>query len=823
MGLAEELIAIKMRLTGATSYQREMVRNTEVTTEYGASAERAGAQAKAGATGIDAMAASSKVGVGAMASMKKSGEGMKSTGSKMTAAFTVPLLLIGGLSIKAALDFNESMALIQTQAGASAQELAFLEKGVMKLAASGKTGFTDNELAEGLYAIRSAGITGSKALETLRTASDFAEVGQAGLAETTKALVSAQNSGIKGTTDLHKEIGTLNATIGAGQMHMGELNSAIGTGFLGTAKALGINLTEVGGALSFLTREGTPASAAATRLRMAFSLIANPTEKAQDALNGIGLSQTDLALKMRGPNGVVEGLKILNKHLGENFDMSTKLGKVGATQLLAEAFGGAKSGGTILQLLGNMKSLEQTTSAVKNNTGQITSAIVKAESTGEEKLKHTWSQFNNTLIELGQVLIPVVIPAIRGLANAGKSAVEWFSNLPEPVQKIAIYFGLVAAVAGPVLIFFGSLVTAVGTLGAAFAVLDVETAGIPLLLGVVGAAIVGLTGFMGTNASEASKLGVIYGNVKDDMEKQKTAGSNLVQSENAVAGAKKKHRVALKAFTNSQKNANEVISQYGKKSHPAIKADMELSHNKWSLVRANHALKNAEREHGVARKMMMAITRTGVLEARHEINQLKQKKEYWSQLYVQEENNGASLKRLNEIAGSGTHVNDRLQGAHKKLNEVLLEASNKIGPKYAEFLTTANRETVKWGENIGKVNKGFEQMVENAMKNRGKGFNGTTGPFVKPGPHGLEHVGPGGERLHPHSRDTAANGKPSGRVSLMRDRGGPTPMKLRSGRDGGAKRGSGGKQVPVQANLYIGRRKFGEAMTMAFIDEDVNE
>lgn len=820
MGLAEELIAIKMRLTGATSYQREMVRNTEVTTEYGASAERAGAQAKAGATGIDAMAASSKVGVGAMASMKKTGEGMKSTGSKMTAAFTVPLLLIGGLSIKAALDFNESMALIQTQAGASAHELAFLEKGVMKLAASGKTGFTDNELAEGLYAIRSAGITGSKALETLRTASDFAEVGQAGLAETTKALVSAQNSGIKGTTDLHKEIGTLNATIGAGQMHMGELNSAIGTGFLGTAKALGINLTEVGGALSFLTREGTPASAAATRLRMAFSLIANPTEKAQDALKGIGLSQTDLALKMRGPNGVVEGLKILNKHLGENYDMSTKLGKVGATQLLAEAFGGAKSGGTILQLLGNMKSLEQTTSAVKNNTGQITGAIVKAESTGEEKLKHTWSQFNNTLIELGQVLIPVVIPAIRSLANAGKSAVEWFANLPEPVQKIAIYFGLVAAVAGPILIFFGSLVTAVGTLAAAFAVVDVETAGIPLLVGTVAALFVGLTGIFGGTASQADRMGTVFEHVKNDMEQQKTAGKNLVASENSVAGAKKRHQKALGAFKTAQQHANQVIGQYGRKSRPAIHADETMARKKWDLVRANHALSTSEREHGIAKKMFMQITKTSVLEARHEINMLKMKKEQFSNLFTQEEKNHASNQRLNEIAEWGTHTNQRLEGAHKKLNEVILEASQKVGPKYAKFLSKAKRETVEWGSSIQEALGKGEQILEFGEKLEGLARQPRNPHTTRPGEgnHGAGAAHPGGVR-----RNTSGGGKPPATVSLMRDRGGPTPMKLRSGRDGGAKRGSGGKQVPVQANLYIGRRKFGEAMTMALIDEDVNE
>lgn len=463
--MAIDLVEIRAILTGGSQV----------------AAEAKGISASVESTGV-AAAAASKAGVAGStaitSSLKRQSSVMKETGGTMSRYISLPLLAISAYSIKTSLDFNESMALIQTQAGASAKELAFLKRGVQDLAASGKTGFTDNELAEGLYAVRSAGIKGSRALETLRAASDFAEVGQAGLAETTKALVAAQNSGIKGTTHLHEEMGTLNAVIGAGQMHMDELNGAISTGFLGTAKALGLNLTEVGGALAFLTREGTPATAAATRLRMAFSLIANPTEKAQKSLAAIGISQTDLAQKMRGPNGVVKGFELLRKHLADHIDLTTKMGKTEATQILAGAFGGAKSGGTILQLIGNMDKLRETTAAVHNNTGKIGEDIKKAESTGEEKLKHTWSQLNNALVELGEVLVPVVIPMLRTMAHGLTLIVQGFTHLPGPVKLfVEILVGLLV-VMGPLLVVVGALAGALAALGVA----ELSAVAIPALI-----------------------------------------------------------------------------------------------------------------------------------------------------------------------------------------------------------------------------------------------------------------------------------------------------------------------------------------------------
>src|SRR4029077_3032720 len=141
-----------------------------------------------------------------------------------------------------------------------------------------------------------------------------------------------------------------------------------GTGFLGAAASLGLSLKGVGAALAELTSQDVPANSAATRLRMTFSLIANPTEKAADALKSIGIGSEDLAKKMRSSGGVVTALELLESHLHG-------LSKIEQKQLLSKAFGGGKSGGTILQLLNQTGDLAKKQREIVANAGDIGKAI----------------------------------------------------------------------------------------------------------------------------------------------------------------------------------------------------------------------------------------------------------------------------------------------------------------------------------------------------------------------------------------------------------------------------------------------------------------
>lgn len=113
---------------------------------------------------------------------------------------------------------------------------------------------------------------------------------------------------------------------------------------------------------------------------------------------------------------------------------------------------------------------------------------VKAGAAFEDKMDELQRQFKALRDQIGQQLIPVftntlipaiqekVIPALAGLAKGVADIINWFGDLPGPVQEaLGVITGLLA-VGGPVLI-------AVGVFSKALAALTIATGPIGLLIG----------------------------------------------------------------------------------------------------------------------------------------------------------------------------------------------------------------------------------------------------------------------------------------------------------------------------------------------------
>jgi trimeric autotransporter adhesin len=90
-------------------------------------------------------------------------------------------------------------------------------------------------------------------------------------------------------------MGQLNATVGAGDMTMQDLNDALGTGLLATLKTLGLQVNDAGAALAVLGDNNIRGEQAATRLRMGLMQLVHASETAQKAMHGLGLAPLKLA------------------------------------------------------------------------------------------------------------------------------------------------------------------------------------------------------------------------------------------------------------------------------------------------------------------------------------------------------------------------------------------------------------------------------------------------------------------------------------------------------------------------------------------------
>lgn len=366
------------------------------------------------------------------------------------AMFSLPLVAVGGYAVKSAVDFQSSMKLIETQTRASAGEVATQSKKIMKLA--GQVGTSPEELAKGLYPIESNNNRGVKAYNMLKAAAIGAAVGHDTLAETSSAVSAAMKVQLKDVHSASQAMGILDAIVGHGKMLLPELTESMKSGILSAAKTLGLSLRSVGAAMDVMTSRGVPAATAATRLRTDLVRMIAPSKEGVTALAKIGLEQYSLAKALHKPNGLLTALTELHNHM-------RGLRKVEQNKILSELFGKSKGASTMMELT---SALPEMGKLIPKLQSHLMENFAHTRESAAFKLAAMMAKLKAALVQLGNVLMPVVIPAVIKLASVLGGLLHAFTRLPKPVRSTLLVMAGVVAVLGPLLILTGKLITAVG-------------------------------------------------------------------------------------------------------------------------------------------------------------------------------------------------------------------------------------------------------------------------------------------------------------------------------------------------------------------------
>ncbi len=419
MPVSAEALDIILRLQGVPTYVAGMQEASGATDKFAASSKRAGAMS-------NSAAASSERQAGAAALVSKA---MKGTGLLLAAA------MVEG--VKMAMKFDKQMEMIHTQAGASQAEVEHLKGAVLGLAGAVPQGPT--QLAEGLYHLESIGLRGAAAMDALKTAAEGAAVGNADLESTASALGAAWIVNIRGAGNLHSTMGVLNATVGAGNMRMNELVTALGTGILPVAKLAGLSIQDIGAALATLSDSGYSASSAAAQLGTALHFLYAPSTKAKKALESIGLTQAELLKQMSGPNGLHGALELLSGHLSNAGDHAEQMEKLG------EIFPGGR-GKVILTLITELERLQMKRDAINKTGGQFSEDVKRTMEQPAVKIQKAWSKFQATLIELGHAIEGPATSALVGFSVVLGGALHVLMALTDHGKLlIPIILGMAAA------------------------------------------------------------------------------------------------------------------------------------------------------------------------------------------------------------------------------------------------------------------------------------------------------------------------------------------------------------------------------------------
>ena len=180
--------------------------------------------------------------------------------------------------------YEKQLSSLNTLLKVSKNDLNAYGDGLVDIAI--KTGIAKETLASGAYEALSAGVDSGELLSFMETAAKGATVGMTDVATATDVLTSTLNGFKLESSDAAGTMDKLITIQNNGKIVLGQLSTVMGD-VADISNSLGLDLDNVGAALSTITMSGTPAAQAGTRLKAMFSELSKEGTTAYDTFQKI--------------------------------------------------------------------------------------------------------------------------------------------------------------------------------------------------------------------------------------------------------------------------------------------------------------------------------------------------------------------------------------------------------------------------------------------------------------------------------------------------------------------------------------------------------
>lgn len=326
--------------------------------------------------------------------------------------------------------------------------------------------------AKGLYAAVSAGATTAADATDLLTAANRLSIG--GLAELEPTVVAVSkatsNYGTQGVTAA-RAADVFFGTVRDGQLTIDELSRAFPR-VAATAAFAGVKFEEANAAIAVLSKTQGSAAEGASGLKAALSNILKPTKDAKDEAKRARRVYKDLnfskaGIEAKGLTGFIHDLDAANKAL-------IARGKKGLD--LAKLFGSVEAVNAVASLTDQVGLLESTTQNAVDSAGAASKAFNTIAQEDAFKAAQVQAKIQQTRIDLGESVIPVLADLAETLAPIAKDVAGWVKNNPELVRQIAtlaIGAGALATALAPVVLAVSAVTTTMTLLRAATKLTDI--------------------------------------------------------------------------------------------------------------------------------------------------------------------------------------------------------------------------------------------------------------------------------------------------------------------------------------------------------------
>lgn len=384
------------------------------------------------------------------------GQGLKTVGSTLSKAVTVPLLAAGIASTKTAVDFESAFAGVKKTVDATDAELAKLEKGIRSMAKEMPTAAT--EIAGVAEAAGQLGIKTPNILDFTKTMVMLGDSTNMSAEEAATSLARLANITGMSQTDFDK-LGSTIVALGNNLATTESEITEIGLRLAGAGKQVGMTEAQVlgfAGALSSVGLNSEVAGSSFSKVMISMQLATETGgEKLQQFASVAGMSASEFkrAFKEDAASAMIAFIKGLGdaesqgkSAVGILEDMEIR--EVGLRDSLLRAAGASDV---------FSEALEIGTQAWDENTALTNEANQRYETVASKM-----AMLKNKLVDIGITIGNALMPFVESLVTKIGELADWFSNLDGTTQGVILTIAGVVAAIGPMLIIIGQMSIGVG-------------------------------------------------------------------------------------------------------------------------------------------------------------------------------------------------------------------------------------------------------------------------------------------------------------------------------------------------------------------------
>jgi hypothetical protein len=334
-------------------------------------------------------------------------------GKSLSMSLTAPLLGIGALAVKAATDFEFSMAKVQAVSGFTAAEMGRLETQAQELGAS--TSKSASDVGQLQLELAKLGKTSTEIEQMTEGVLSLSVAFDTELGETARVVGATLNQFGLDASESGRIVDNMATLFGSSALDLEKFDTAMRT--VGpTASAMGLSVEEAGAALGILVNSGVDASTAGTALTKSLVTLAKE-----------GMTGTE----------AIEALTSGNLSVAQAFEVF-----------------GDRAGKIIPILQGTGTEFAELTQKQIENTG----AALKARKILEDTAQGGFDKLRSAVEALGISLGEGLLPLVKQMTDAVAGFASRLAGMSDGTKTAVIVVGAMAAAIGPLLIILPNLV-----------------------------------------------------------------------------------------------------------------------------------------------------------------------------------------------------------------------------------------------------------------------------------------------------------------------------------------------------------------------------